>query len=135
MVLIEITNPDAGASELREWSVVELQGNLEKVAGAEALSFDGLDVGKLKFQTDKPVLTIGPHILEGEVKKLPHPLLVLMRDDGSLVTSPGEEGVAAGEPLPAAGAGTGYTVAGLVRQKLLFKNRPKMGLGIRNSNR
>ena len=50
MVLIEITNPDAGASDLREWSVVELQGNLEKVAGAEALSFDGLDVGKLRFQ-------------------------------------------------------------------------------------
>ena len=59
-----------------------------------------------------------------------------MRDDGSLVTT-GEEELAGGEPAAAggAGAGTGYTVAGLVRQKLLFKNRPKMGLGIRNSNR
>ena len=49
-MLVEITNPSAGSDELREWSVVELQGGLEKVAGAEDVSFDGLDVGKLKFQ-------------------------------------------------------------------------------------
>ena len=88
------------------------------------------------------MLTIGPHILEGEVKKLPHPLLVLMREDGSLVTTPGDDGMAIDEPggLGAGmgageGEGVGYTVAGLVRQKLLFKNRPKMGLGVRSSNR
>ena len=68
-----------------------------------------------------PVLTIGPHILEGKVEKLPAPLVVLRRDDGSIVAASGD----------AQAEGLTYTVAGIASQKLLFKSRPKLSLGTR----
>ena len=56
------------------------------------------------------------------------PVLVLMRDDGSMVSEEERDQATAQGLEPR----TGYTVAGLVKKKLLFKSRPKMGLAVRN---
>jgi len=71
------------------------------------------------FTAGVPSLTIGPHILEGKAVKLTPPLLILQRsDDGSVVCDAQE--------LHA--SGVGYSVAGICHEKLLFKERPKLGL-------
>ena len=62
-------------------------------------------------------MTIGPHILEGKTVKLVPPLLILERGDGSLVA--GGAGV---------DGGIEYSVAGIAHTKLLFNERPKLGL-------
>ena len=83
----------------------------------QAVDLSGLDVGMLTFAAGVPCLTIGPHILEGKAVKLVPPLLILQRGDtGEVVID---------EKAP---SGVGYTVAGLCHEKLLFKERPKLGL-------
>ena len=57
-----------------------------------------------------------------QVKKLVPPLLVLQREDGTLV-SPGGPGAGEGAP-----GSVGYVVAGIAHKKILFKDRPKLGL-------
>lgn len=49
-------------------------------------------------------------------------MLVLQREDGVLV-SPGGPGAGEGAP-----ASVGYVVAGIAHKKILFKDRPKLGL-------
>ena len=67
-------------------------------------------------------MTIGPHILEGKIEKLSAPLVILRRDDDGSVAM-------AGDVTPS--TGVAYTVAGVASQKLLFKSRPKLSLGMR----
>ena len=113
-MLVEVK--PAGEDGPAQWSIVEMQGNL--ISGEAKL--ESLDVGVLNYKDGKPVLTIGPHILEGELKKLNPPLLILQKSDGTLMTGDESE-----DPRE---ADAGYFVAGIAHQKILFKDRPKLGL-------
>jgi len=99
-----------------EWLIIEVQGSLD----CKAESLAGIELGTLVIQgsTDAPdtplLLSIGSHILDGKVVKLKKPLCVLQKQDGSLVTG-GSDALNT----------INYRVAGTVRRKYLFKNRPK----------
>ena len=102
-----------------QWSIIELQGNL--IAAAEDGSLASLDIGSLRLEKGTtPTLIIGPHILEGEVKKLSPPLLILVRSDGTIIDPD--------DPSLQLESGVSYNVAGIAYQKLIFKDRPKLGL-------
>ena len=90
------------------------QGNL---LPSETANLNGLEIGSLQNVNDKPVIIIGPHILEGKIEKLSPPLLVLRREDGKL-TSGELDGNFRGVMV----------VEGIAKQKILFKSRPKLGL-------
>jgi hypothetical protein len=83
----------------------------------DASELSSLEVGWLQTVNNKPVMTIGPHLIEGKVEKLSTPLLVLRREDGALETPGSTESFSAT-----------MVVAGIAKQKLLFKSRPKLGL-------
>ncbi|TDL25684.1 hypothetical protein BD410DRAFT_716936 [Rickenella mellea] len=95
--------------------LIELQGALQ-VEGDRA----GQQVGKLHFANDdeKPTLTIGHHLLEGKVVKLPKPLAVLYKRQAS---TPGALDDPSRED---SGSDVGYDVVGVVKRKLIFSKRP-----------
>ncbi|KAI5056007.1 hypothetical protein GOP47_0029528 [Adiantum capillus-veneris] len=116
-----------GASECREWALLETQGVLEIQPSAQHLPLHSLSIGSLcRSQQDKYYLTIGYHELEGKKVSLKKPMLVLQK----LVK---EEPMEI-EPSPAIRA-TQYPkqvqrsvdlkVIGVIRHKILFKTRPK----------
>lgn len=64
-----------GAS--KEWSIVELQGNL-LVDDDGAMA--NVDIGTLRYTNGVPTIRIGNHILSGKVAKLPKPFAILQKD-------------------------------------------------------
>eukprot|EP00166_Cyanidium_caldarium_P001078 ctg_148.g120 len=79
---------------VREWNMIELQGKLDVVGSDERCDPDGKELrdkaagglagttlGELAWVPpgERPVLMIGSHRLEGEMKRLERPLLVLRR--------------------------------------------------------
>ncbi|KAJ1462357.1 chromosome transmission fidelity protein 8 [Pelagophyceae sp. CCMP2097] len=87
-----------------EWSLLELQGDLETLES----SVDGHPIGTFLVEGSTPHLVVGVHRLEGKFVTLPKPFIVLQREAQN-------------------GADTAsFLVAGVVRQKALFKLRPKV---------
>ncbi|EDO63321.1 AGAP012170-PA, partial [Anopheles gambiae str. PEST] len=66
-------------STLEEWSIVELQGDLD-VRGDRIMS--GQFIGDLLYNKyGQPILIIGHHILQGRMQKIDKPLLVVEKCD------------------------------------------------------
>ncbi|KAL4441215.1 hypothetical protein ABPG77_011452 [Micractinium sp. CCAP 211/92] len=90
----------------RPWALLEMQGELERKDGGSLE--EAFNVGTLSVSSSGSVLlTIGYHQLEGKRMELKKPFAVLDKAEG------GERGEA------------GYKVIGVVREKILFKARPR----------
>ncbi|KAJ3693274.1 hypothetical protein LUZ60_008754 [Juncus effusus] len=106
---------DCGEESCKEWAILELQGVVEaqpSVAGR----IRGLEIGKLCCSSSSQVnytLTVGYHELSGTKVSLKKPLLVLKKK--KTVQTEG----------PICNNEVELEVIGIIRQKLLFKNRPK----------
>merc|ERR1719192_2464890 len=98
MVLYEIKSKRNG---IDEWSVIELQGELEIRNGGQ--NFDTKYFGDLHYKNGKPVLILGHHILNGEVKKLDKPYAVLEKQNANEKE---------------------LKVKAIVKEKIVFKTRP-----------
>ncbi|CAG9467702.1 unnamed protein product [Pedinophyceae sp. YPF-701] len=100
-----IVRVGCSCGECPEWTIIEMQGELD-VTMPEACA-EGFDVGKICVKGGGKVqLTIGHHRLEGSVVQLPKPLLVMA------------------QVLAQQGGATEYDAVGVVRQKVVFKDRP-----------
>lgn len=107
--------PDS-VSEPPAWALVELQGDLES---RSATSLAGQLIGDLHFtRQGAPVLIVGHHILWGKVAALEKPLLVMRKREA--VTPSDSDGMETDtEPE------SRYHVQAIVRNKILFRSRPK----------
>ena len=95
--------------------MIELQGDLVK----KAESWDNQKLGDLQVRDGTPFLTIGIHELEGEFVTLKKPFVVLdpqQEEDETVTTCRGVE------------CRSKFTVAGVIRRKVLFKLRPHIGV-------
>ncbi|KAF7992976.1 hypothetical protein HCN44_005757 [Aphidius gifuensis] len=93
-------------SELSEWVMIELQGELER-ASSDPRS--GEFIGDLHYnKSGIPILIIGMHMILGKETKLDKPLAVLekksVKDDDD---------------------NDCYIVKSIIRKKLIFRGRPK----------
>ena len=94
-------------------TMIELQGDLIKKTEA----FDNQKLGDLEVRDGTPFLTIGIHELEGEFVTLKKPFVVLdpqQDEDETITTCRGVE------------CRSKFTVAGVIRRKVLFKLRPRV---------
>ena len=94
-------------------TMIELQGDLIK----KTETFDNQKLGDLEVRDGTPFLTIGIHELEGEFVTLKKPFVVLdpqQEEDETITTCRGVE------------CRSKFTVAGLIRRKVLFKLRPRV---------
>ena len=97
----------------QEWTMIELQGDLIK----KTETFDNQKLGDLEVRDSTPFLTIGIHELEGEFVTLKKPFVVLdpqQEEDETVTTCRGVE------------CRSKFTVAGVIRRKVLFKLRPRV---------
>lgn len=99
-------------SNIQEWAIVELQGEL---------SFDSGDItsnhyiGDLHFtKSGTPILIIGIHILHGKEMALTKPIAVLQKKSTILTDEVTEENCK-----------IEYEIKAIVKKKLVFKARPK----------
>ncbi|XP_058829898.1 chromosome transmission fidelity protein 8 homolog [Topomyia yanbarensis] len=143
---IYIKNPNP-ESEIEEWCIVELQGDLE-VRGDRVMA--GQFIGDLLYNKyGQPILIIGHHILHGRLQKIDKPLLVVEKSDLHTSTKAAEEDetmldISQVSHLDSTIASsnrtvldstvavehktipkTEYLVRAVVKHKVLFKARPK----------
>ncbi|GAB9465262.1 Chromosome transmission fidelity protein 8 [Globisporangium polare] len=113
-----------GAS--KEWSIVELQGNL-------VVDDDGamanVDIGTLRYVNGVPTIRIGNHILAGKVAKLPKPFAILQKDDGAVSAAVKDVRLQGARALDAemteSDTPMRYEVVGIARTRVIFNTRPK----------
>ena len=113
-MLVPIVGGKEGLKQ--EWTMIELQGELVK----KVESFADQKLGDIVIKEGKPYLTIGIHELEGEFITLKKPFVVLdpqQNEDETTVTSRGTI------------CKSKFTVAGVIRKKVLFNKRPRVLLG------
>ncbi|OAO14166.1 chromosome transmission fidelity protein 8 [Blastocystis sp. ATCC 50177/Nand II] len=103
MIYVPIVDRESGK---QQWVIIELQGTLHNCNEAP---LNGCDLGTLQWTNGNPVLRIGNHLCEGKVVKLQKPILVTSR----------------GEDSESEHNGPHYVIEAIVREKLLFSNRPR----------
>ncbi len=105
-MIIELRDPLAGAAP--EWILLELQGKLHAVGGADG-SFDGRLIGAVRAASDgRLLLHVGTHVVEGKLATLDRALHVLRR-----------------QPAADEADAPAFVVACIVRRKLVFTDRPE----------
>ncbi|XP_051703210.1 chromosome transmission fidelity protein 8 homolog [Oryctolagus cuniculus] len=110
--MVQIVISSAGAGGLAEWVLMELQGEIE---ARYSTGLAGNLLGDLHYTTEGiPVLIVGHHILYGKIIHLEKPFAVLVKH------TPGEDCDELGSET-----GTRYLVTALIKNKILFKTRPK----------
>lgn len=93
--------PSEGTNQ--EYGIIELQGDLKSHSGTH---FDGKFIGDLHYtKTGTPLLIIGHHLMYGKEVKLEKPLALLEKQKN-------EEG-------------TNYLIRCVIKNKIIFKTRPK----------
>jgi len=98
-----------------------LQGFLE----SDQESLAGLHIGDLHFdERGTPSLIIGHHVLTGKVSSLDKPYAVMRKKRESLINDDEDDEMeienGSCEPVE-----TSYDVVAFVKQKIIFKNRPR----------
>lgn len=115
-----------GVDGVPEYNMIELNGTIQP-------TWEGMPVGKQVVDTrlleaqdlgdfsltvlGKPQLVIGSHRLIGKVEKLREPVAILRKRKRSVTDTPAEAPVGVEE--------TEFQIAGVVREKYIFKQRPK----------
>jgi chromosome transmission fidelity protein 8 len=93
------------------WAMIELQGEIERII--EAIPGEPFDVGTLTATDDTSVqLVIGYHRLEGTKMALKKPVAILEKIESNDDDDNDDNEVR-------------YKVIGVVREKLIFKQRPR----------
>lgn len=111
--MVQIVISSTGAEGLAEWVLMELQGEIE---ARYSTGLAGNLLGDLHYTTEGiPVLIVGHHILYGKVIHLEKPFAVLVKH------TPGKQDC---DELGRE-TGTQYLVTALIKNKILFKTRPK----------
>ncbi|XP_074042837.1 chromosome transmission fidelity protein 8 homolog [Leptinotarsa decemlineata] len=105
---IIIRVPSEGASE--EWAIIELQGDIKSHTDS---NFEGKYIGDLHFtKSGTPLLIIGHHLMYGKEAKLEKPFALLQKKRKE--------------------DNTEYLVKSIIRNKIIFKTRPKPIVGKHN---
>ena len=114
-MIIPVTSEGTGTKT--EWVLFDLQGHVLPTDGVA--SCDGLTIGHLVHRpgAKSAAVQIGNHRINGSVVELKKPLVLIRKRD--------VDAAAAGS----AGCGTEYVVAGVVRRKFLFEDRPQPIIG------
>ena len=131
------------SEKVEEWSIIELQGDLEIESG-ESLSKKFM--GDLHYNSDgTPVLILGHHVLFGKVLSLEKPFLLLKKTRTSVPTQiqideDDEEQEKKcmkenDDPPPETKTLTSYMVKAVIRKKLLFNKRPRPIVYVEAKNR
>mmetsp|Transcript_8049 Transcript_8049/g.11071 ORF Transcript_8049/g.11071 Transcript_8049/m.11071 type:complete len:138 (+) Transcript_8049:89-502(+) len=98
--------------EIKEWTIVDLQGELEPPHNQT--SIDGLNLGKLTVkEKGQANLSIGNLELEGKLIDLPKPYLVLQKNENA-------------DSMQTDTSNIHYDVAAIVKSRFVFKTRPKI---------
>ncbi|XVF53629.1 hypothetical protein PTKIN_Ptkin05aG0114000 [Pterospermum kingtungense] len=102
-----------GAEKCPEWAIIELQGIVE-VQPSVQHSLQNLQIGQLcrPSSQENYTLTVGYHELTGSKVALKKPMLVLKK-------------IKCLDEATASSSRVELDVVGVIRHKILFKNRPK----------
>jgi len=102
-----------GSNGIAEWTIIELQGELESKS-EEALG--GKLIGDLHYNHDgNPILIVGHHILQGKTQELEKPFIVINKDKTDEMSDEKSD--------------VKYDVTAVIKKKLVFKTRPKPIVG------
>ncbi|XP_058078106.1 uncharacterized protein LOC131226313 [Magnolia sinica] len=105
-----------GEGKCPEWAIIELQGVVEAQPSVEN-RIQNLEIGRLCHSSSQGnfTFTVGYHELSGTKIPLKKPLLVLKK----------KKVVEEDEPNPRVSSRAELEIIGIIRQRILFKTRPK----------